>query len=75
VIAVATPLAAWCQAGHPAATPHPATSAAGSSGASRTQTHDRNWLKKQAEKRYSGALTSPKKTEKTAKAEEKPVDK
>jgi hypothetical protein len=47
----------------------------GSPNTNRPPVHDRNWLKKQLEKRYNGNPTPPKKSEKPAKPEEKPADK
>jgi hypothetical protein len=75
VMAAGAPLGAWSQAGRSSPTPNPANPSAGGSSANRTQTHDRNWFKKQAEKRYNGTLTTPKKTEKAAKVEDKPAEK
>jgi hypothetical protein len=36
--------------------------------------HDKNWLKKQVDKRYNAPLTTPKKADKPAKTEEKPTE-
>jgi hypothetical protein len=75
LIAAVIPLAATAQSGRQPAPPRTDGVAPVAPNGTRQPAHDRNWLKKQMEKRYNGTLTSPKKSEKPAKPEEKPTEK
>jgi hypothetical protein len=67
LIASLLPMQAASQTGTPSAPPRAVAP-------SRQPVHDKNWLKKQMERRYNGSLTTPKKTDKPAKPEEKPTE-
>jgi hypothetical protein len=67
LIASLLPMQAAFQTGTPSVTPR-------ATAPPRQPAHDKNWLKKQMEKRYNGSLTTPKKSDKPAKPEEKPTE-